>query len=270
MRYSREALVGFVFLCVSAIILANGGLALGHAAPVPTTQDPNNIDPRDLQVLAILYIENNQPHEAIPLLQRSVDLYPENGETYMWLGAAQTLTEQYQLAEESLMKALARNPGLTEARNYLGFLRYKQGDLDAAVREFLMALEDPVYPPISKTRVRFNLGNVYLELGNPRAAVEHLSAGAAMIGPQDQVFAPMHLQLAKGLKELDRMQEAIAALQKILNVDEGNVDAHLELGLAYRDLSQDAAARRHLQKVIELAPGTDAASSAQAALSRLQ
>lgn len=270
MRYSRQAVGCFVFLCVSAIISADGGAAFGEASPSPAAQDTEDIDPRDLQVLAILYIENNQPHEAIPLLERSVDLYPENGETYMWLGVAQTFTEQYQAAEESLMKALARNPSLTEARNYLGFLRYKQGDLNAAVREYRVALEDPVYPPISKARVHYNLGNVYLELGNPDAAREQLSTASGMLGPTDPLFAPLHLQLAKALKELDRVQEAISALQKIVDADAGNVDAHLELGLAYRDLSQASAARRHLEKVIELAPGTEASASARAALARLQ
>jgi tetratricopeptide (TPR) repeat protein len=84
------------------------------------------------------------------------------------------------------------------------------------------------------------------------------------------MFAPLHLQLARSLKELDRPQEAIAALQKVVAADDMNVSAHLELGLAYRDLSQTPAARRHLQKVIDLAPGTTAAERAQAALSRLQ
>jgi len=270
MRYSRRAVGGIVFLCAVATIIAAGVSPSGHAAPAPVLQDPENIDPRDLQMLAILYIEDNQPHEAIPLLLRSVDLYPENGETYMWLGFAQYLTQQFDAAEESLMKALARNPGLSEARNHLGMLRHAQGDLNAAVREFLAAIRDPLYPPASKARARYNLGNVYLELGSPDAAREQYSAGAAALAPRDQMFAPLNLQLARSLKELDRMQEAIAALQKVIEADEMNVAAHLELGLAYRDLSQDPAARRHLQKVIDLAPGTAAADRAQVALSRLQ
>lgn len=268
MRYSRQVVCCIAFLCVSATIIATPRSV--PASPAATAQDPKNIDPRDLQILAILYIEDNQPNEAIPLLQRSVDLYPENGETYMWLGVAQYLTDQLEPAEESLMKALARNPGLTDARNHLGFLRYKQGDMDGAVREFLAALSDPVYPPVSKARVRLNLGNVYLEMGNPEAAREHLAAGVAVVAPRDQVFAPLHLQLARALKQLGRMQEAIAALQKVVDADDMNVEAHLELGLAFRDVSQVPAARRHLQKVVELAPGTAAGESAQAALARLQ
>ncbi len=123
MRYSRQALCWLAFLCVSAITIGTAGAVGGmlesgglRASP----QNPDDIDPRDLQMLAILYIEDNQPHEAIPLLERSVDLYPENGETYMWLGVAEFLTEQFSESEESLMKALSRNPGLTESRNYLG------------------------------------------------------------------------------------------------------------------------------------------------------
>lgn len=274
MRYSKQALCWFAFFCVTTITIGSAGAIgamPGSVESVAAPQDPETMDPRDLQVLAILYIEDNQPHEAIPLLKRSVDLYPENGETYMWLGVAEFLTEQFDEAEESFMKALARNPSLTEVRNYLGLLRYKQGDTDAATREFLLALRDPVYPPASKARVRLNLGNVYLEVGNPMAAVEHLSAGAGSLSAvTDQVYAPMHIQLAKGLRELDRDQEAIAALTKVVDADELNVEAHLELGIAYRDLSQAPAARRHLQKVIELAPGTEAGERAQVALSRLQ
>ncbi len=187
----------------------------------------------------------------------------------MWLGVAQFLTEQYEVAEESFMKALTRNPGLTEVRNYLGLLRYKQGDTGGAIREFLAALRDPVYPPLSKARARMNLGNVYLEIGNPNAAREHLAAGAGSVAATDPVYQPLHLQLARSLKELSRMQEAIAALQKIIEVDDQNIEAHLELGIAYRDLSQAPAARRHLQKVIELAPGTEASDRTQAALARL-
>ena len=273
MRYSKQVLCWIAFLCVTAITIgtvgASGG-TLEFAGSLAPVQEPEEIDPRDLQVLAILYIEDNQPYEAIPLLERSVDLYPENGETYMWLGVAEFLTEQFSESEESFMKALARNPGLTEVRNYLGLLRYKQGDLDAAVREFLEALRDPVYPPVSKARVRLNLGNVYLELGNPEAAREHLTLGAAAIPEGDQLFTPMNIQLALALRELDRIQEAIAALNKVVQLDEANVQAHLELGIAYRDLSQVPAARRHLGKVIELAPGTEASERAQAALSRLQ
>ena len=57
---------------------------------------------------------------------------------------------------------------------------------------------------------------------------------------------------------------------RVTEVDDLNVEAHLELGMAYRDLSQVPAARRHLQRVIDLAPGTDASARAQAALARLQ
>ena len=56
----------------------------------------------------------------------------------------------------------------------------------------------------------------------------------------------------------------------MIDADELNVEAHLELGIAYRDLARAPAARRHLLKVIELAPGTEAGERAQTALSRMQ
>jgi tetratricopeptide (TPR) repeat protein len=233
-------------------------------------QNPEDIDPRDLLTLSILYIEDNRPHEAIPLLERSIDLYPENGETYMWLGVAQFLTEQFDVAQDSFMTALARNPGLTEVRNYLGLLHYKQGDMDGAIREWQATLRDPVYPPLSKARSRLNLGNVYLETGDPEAALEQLAAGAAAVTESDQAYIPLHLQLSKALQELARTQEAMSALQKILAVEPDHVEAHLLLGFVYIDLGQTRVAIENLQRVIDLAPGTPLSERAQAALARIQ
>jgi len=271
MRYSKQVVCFLALLCVSATITGSVGAVVPATETLaPAPQNPEDIDPRDLQMLAILYIEGNRPHDAIPLLERSIDLYPENGETYMWLGAAQFLTEQFAEAEESFMKALARNPGLTDVRNYLGLLRYKEGDLNGALREFSVALRDPVYPPVSKARARLNIANVYLEQGSPEAALEHLTAASAAISDNDGSYIPVQLQLSKALTQLDRPQEAIAALQKIITVEPDFAEAHLLLGIAYRDLGQARVAREHLEKVIELAPGTAIGERAQAALARIQ
>ena len=272
MTSSKWGLCWAVFLCALAITSGHSVEASGAAGESSGwLQTPEEMDPRDLQVLAILYIEQNQAYEAIPLLERAVDLYPENGETYMWLGVAEFLTEQFPKAEESFMKALARNPSLTEVRNYLGLMRSKQGDINAAMREFLLALRDPVYPPESKARVRLNLGNLYLETNQPELAREQLTeAVAAVPSRTDQVYQPLHLQLAKSLIGLDRTQEAIAALTKVIEVNEENIEAHLQLGFAHRDLGQRRVAREHFERVIQLAPGTELSERAQAALARMQ
>ena len=272
MTSPKRTLCWAVFVCALAItsghsVEASG--ATGASSGVP--QQPEEIDPRDLQILAILYIEQNQAYEAIPLLERSVDLYPENGETYMWLGVAEFLTSQYSKAEQSFMKALARNPSLTEVRNYLGLMRYKQGDIDAAIREFLQALRDPVYPPQSKSRVRLNLGNVYLETNQPELARQQLTEAVAAVPSQsDQIYQPLHLQLGKSLIDLGRSQEAIAALNKVIEVNDDNVEAHLQLGVAHRDMGQPRVAREHYERVIQLAPGTELSERARVALARMQ
>ena len=261
MRCTKQILAAITVFCLLAVTSAHG---------VAVPQNPENVDPRDLQILAILYIQENRPLEALPLLEHAVDLYPENGETHMWQGVALFLTGQFEESEEAFMRALSRNPGLSDVRNYMGLLRYKQGDLDAAVREFRTALQDPAYPPQSKARVHLNLGNVYLELGNPAAALDHLAQGVAVSSARsDPIYEPLHVQLANALRELDRTQEAIAALNKIVEINADHVEAQLLLGLSYRDLAQYRVARMHLRKVIQLAPGTELSERAQAALAQL-
>ena len=137
--------------------------------------------------------------------------------------------------------------------------------------EFQQALRDPVYPPQSKARVRLNLGNLYLETNQPELAREQLTeALGAVLSRTDQVYQPLHLQLAKSLIGLDRTQEAIAALAKVIEVNEEHVEAHLQLGIAHRDLGLTRVAREHFERVIQLAPGTELSERAQAALARMQ
>ena len=265
-RRTNPALIVLVLLTVGVALPVSSV----HGQPYRGRQSQEPDNARDLQVLGILYLQENQPAEAIRVLLRAIDLNPENGETHMWLGAAYFFYRDFEEAEDSLLRALVHNPRLAEAHNYLGLLWYTQGDPDRAITEFEVALEDPGFPPASRWRVHLNLGNIYLECDEPDVALRHLRQAIGLgVRDNDPGFQPLHVQLGKALVQLARPGEAVAALDKILAINPDHVEAHFVIGLAYRDTGELGSAREHLQRVVRLAPGSEFSERAQALLSRL-
>lgn len=227
-------------------------------------------DPVVLQRLGIEHIRANQPAEAIRYLLRATDYMPENGETHMWLGFAYFLNEEFELAEESYLRALSHNPDLTEVHNRMGVLKWKAGQHDVAIGEFEQALADPTYPRISKARVHTNMGNLYREQGNLDEALPHLRRAVELSNmPSDPIHALSHLSLAKVLNDLGRKEEALAALAETLSNEPNNVDALVTRGLVQRDLGRKEEACSTMGRVLELAPGSDLSEQALMVRSQL-
>lgn len=227
-------------------------------------------DPLVLQRLGIEHIRANQPSEAIRYLRRATDYMPENGETHMWLGFAYFLNQEFDLAEESYLRALSHNPDLTEVHNRLGVLKWKQGQHEVAIGEFEQALGDPTYPTISKARVHANLGNLHREVGRLEDSLRHLRRAVELASvPSDPVHALAHLSLAKALYDLGRKDEALAAAEEALSTEPKNVDAMLTKGLALRDLGRTEEACATMAQVLELAPGSELSERALMVRSQL-
>jgi Tfp pilus assembly protein PilF len=255
--------VAVVAFCVPLHATVPGGMEA-------VQQGVQSDDPVLLQRLGILYLTENQPRQAIEALEQATALMPENGETHMWLGFAYFLNQQFDEAEESYVRALLHNPDLTDAHNYLGLLHAEQGDTQKALNEFEIALADPAYPPVSRMRVLYNIGKLYLETGDPDSALTYLQRAVELArNPADTTYELVYLMLGKTLSELGRNEEAAIALERVLETNEQNAEAHLELGLAYRDQGDFFKAREHLSRVVQLAPGSPFSERARAALAQL-
>ena len=262
------------YLVVSILVVA--ALWFGPATAMPAVsmeavQDPaQSNDPILLQRLGILYLQENQPSEAIMALEQASALMPENGDTHMWLGFAYFLNQRFDDAEESYVRALLHNPDLTDAHNFLGLLHAERGHTQKALNEFEIALADPAYPPVSRMRVHYNLGKLYYESDEPDLALGYLQRAVELArNPADPTYGLVYLMLGKVLRQIGRTEEAVIALERVLEGSDQNAEAHLELGLSYRDESDFFKAREHLSRVVQLAPGSPFSERARAALAQI-
>ena len=117
--------------------------------------------------LAAICLLQSRHDESIPLLQKAIQLNPNDPDTYINLGNA--LQEQGELtpAIASYNTALQLKPSYPEAHNNLGTALQEQGELTAAIASFKKALQlNPNNPDALN-----NLGTVLQEQGNLDAAI---------------------------------------------------------------------------------------------------
>lgn len=106
---------------------------------------------------------------------------------------------------------VAKSPGKARPHQFLGAALAELGELDAAEREFLIALQlEPRY-----LEAAFNLGNTYLQKGQIPLALGAFSM-AVQTNPQ---YAMAHNNLGAVLQRLGRLEQAAAEYKEALRID---------------------------------------------------
>lgn len=173
----------------------------------------------------------------------------QDGAPVAWivaLGNAQAMANEPAAAEDTLRRALAREPGNAVAQLNLGILLTGRGALEdarAAVEASLAAR--PNHPG-----ALLALGNVHLRLGDAFAAAA--AWRQAVTAKPD--FAEAHANLGGALAELGQTAEAEAALRRALSLNPGLLIAWQRLGEVLIDLGRTAEAAATLREVTAREP----------------
>jgi len=168
-----------------------------------------------------------------------------------------------------------------EAHFLEGVAYGKQGNVDAAIREYRAVLEEEP----EHVRARANLAAALMSLGRYDEAVRH-SAEALRVAPDDMNArcnlavslaemgrteeaiaqyneflrrAPEDLEMRSGLgvalARAGRLDEAVRVFSEVLRRHGPNPGAHANLGIAYARKKHYAAAVRHFSAALALNPG---------------
>ena len=159
-----------------------------------------------------------QGKDALPALQRTVDLRPHDTEAYgnLWMVLHQR--SQFDEAMVSYRQALAFNPGFAEAHSNLGNALKERGHLDAAVTSYRLALL--INPMLFIAHS--NLGNLLRDLGQLDAARDSCRRALA-INPG---FAEAHSNLGNVLVDLGQLDDAAASYRRALAINPGKPEVH--------------------------------------------
>lgn len=221
-----------------------------------------------------------QEEDAVPILQRAIQLLPEDADTHCDLGTALRqrgdvagAAARYQRALElrpahlaamvelanalqlcgrfleaaaTYRRALNIEPEVAEIHNNLGNALKDLGQLDDALASYRRALA--INPDFAEAHS--NLGNALRGLGQFDQAA-HSCRSAIAIKPN---FAQAHNNLGNALKDLGQPDDALASYRRALELEPHFADAHSNLGNALRDLGRLQEALVSYLRALELKP----------------
>ena len=221
-----------------------------------------------------------QGKDALPILQRAIQLSPDDADTHYYLGSAlqergdvagamarcrralelhptytaaivalaDLLQHSGRFAEAAAgyRRALAIEPESAELHNNLGNALRDDGQLDDAVASYRRALE--IKPELAEAHS--NLGNALRRLEQPHEAAASYRR-ALEIKPR---FAEAHNNLGNALRDLGHLDDAVASYRRALDINPNFADAHSNFGNALRDLGHLQEAAASYRRALEIKP----------------
>jgi Flp pilus assembly protein TadD len=166
-------------------------------------------DPQYLYPLAIARLNNGQNADAKSLIERYIQLRPDDGRGYYVLGAILYADRKFTEARTAFPRSLSLMP-YPDTEYYLGMIAHHEGDAEQAISMFRRALQsDPANPA---TRVA--LGTALFRQKDYQAARTELER-AIELDPKDQTA---HYQLGlvyARLGDKERSRSAFATSEKL-------------------------------------------------------
>ena len=187
-----------------------------------------------------------RPAEAIPLLQRSIELNPRAAMSHHDLGVALTAPGRLEEAVEAFTAALRLDPGLATAHHFRAVILDNLGQTANAMEGYKAAVA--LKPDLVAAQIR--LGEIYLGRGlRAESAAAFRAVAAAAKGT---VWA--RIAEARGLEASGAVDDALIAIRAGAEAHPQSAEAHLLLGKLLGEAGVFAEAAAHYERAAELSP----------------
>jgi tetratricopeptide (TPR) repeat protein len=234
----RALLLGIAFLQRRELALAR------HHFEQAVTLAPGDAEP--LAYLAHTLDQQGETVAARDLLERALELDGDSTLVHYFLGTHHRLVGNLDDAQEALWQALLNDPDNAALRAEMGGAFADQGDYPAAEEWYAGAVASaPEEVDFHFMLVHFYLDHLYRVQDGGLPAAQALLA----LAPDD---ARSHDLLGWAYHLSGQHDESLVALGEALARDPDLASAHFHLGSVYVTLGQHDAARRHLQRTIDL------------------
>ena len=176
--------------------------------------------------------------EGLALLERAVELDGGLLAARVRLGRAYTDQNRFLETLEQFRAVAGADPRYPEIHSYLAVLYLKMGRVIQAIQALQAEVE--YYP--DNAMARLDLGDLLLQLAQPRVALRHLLAAE-----QKRPETPdLHYALAKTYRALDQPGKALAAARKCVELAPEAPAPRFLLAQLHRRSGQSELARREL------------------------
>ena len=213
----------------------------------------------DAQVnLAMAYFNVGQTEKAITIL---TDMMPDETAHYDLITIYDSL-QQYDRVIELTQDYTEKYGEEAELLNLMGLAYYRKGQLEPA----LQAFEHAVKVDSENLQIYVNLGHLYMRVQQYDRAEEAFRKAKQLdpdvdvdtylksLQQQDTQQARAYYNEGVNFWNVRQLDAAISAWRKSVELDPDFAEAHLNLGIAYRERGRYTDALTHLKKAVELKP----------------
>jgi tetratricopeptide (TPR) repeat protein len=174
-----------------------------------------------------------------------------------------TQAGQYDQAEAAYKEILVTSPSVPEVHYNLGYVYTQKKDWPAAEAAYLKAIE--VKPTYGEAYTA--LSRVYRESGQPAKATEILAKAAA----ENKGDPKVQFGVAVDLLNAGKSDEAMAAFEKVVEIDPNHADAYFHMGTLAVGQNKIPEAIAFLEKYLSMNPtSTQNVATAQGLLQALK
>ena len=201
-------------------------------------------------------LAKGQRAEAVRLLNKMIGSNPRDAEARLMLGSV--LMEEGKGPESiaQLSEAVRLRPDRADAQNALGEAFRAFGDPGAARKAFSKAIACDA----NFAQAQVNLGLVLLETGEFSAAAPHLDRAVKLMGQTPDAAYPHYLR-AKVYTEEKQIKKAAGELQQAVTLQPNFAEAWSDLGIARKDMMDEAGALAAFEKAVRFAPNDPVAQT---------
>lgn len=204
----------------------------------------------------ISHLQVRDFEKALVEFERSIQTDSKYKMSYYALGVVNDMMGKYAAAEKYYKEAIDIDSDFSEAYNALGVIYYKQQKWKEALKSFRRALENKLY---ATPHVPYlNMGDMFMAQQEYAKAVESYRESKRLVNQDITVY-----KIGMALIALGNAHEAVGELQEGVAMSPKNIDMRLALGLAHLKDGNKPAALTEFNKVVELAPKSDAAKTAK-------
>ena len=202
----------------------------------------------DLKIVGLDYILLNDYADAIKWLEKAVELDPKNKDSWYYLGRAYYSRSLLRESRRAFLAVLDLDPRDARAENNLGLILESEAKPNEAMEAYRKAMEWQEGSAHRSEQPYLNLGNLLLELDRAAEAVAPLEK-AVELGPNN---ASCHLKLGTAYVRANRMPEAQRELEKAERLEPENAVIHYQLARVYKQTHQMDKAKIEFQRTDEL------------------
>ncbi|MFH1519774.1 MAG: tetratricopeptide repeat protein [Candidatus Omnitrophota bacterium] len=181
--------------------------------------------------------------EAYALLNKALEIDPNNAYPYYILGYFYIADENYSQAETSLKEALRLKPDFLPAQILLGNLHYEKGDYQKAITQYKAGL----LIDFDNSYLHNSVGLSFMNMESYDEAIAHLKI-ALKISPDN---LNIHYSLASLYRDNGLLDQAVLEYKKILERLPGYPHIHNDLGDIYAQQGKTEAAAEEYYREIE-------------------